>query len=86
MSDALPALAGEHATLPQALDLSALSVIGVMQASDGTAALLRSSRGEIARVLVGQEAFGMRVTAIGDDQILMTDRWGRTQSLALPQG
>jgi Tfp pilus assembly protein PilP len=68
------------------LDLSALSVIGVMQARDGTAALLRSSRGEIARVLVGQEAFGMRVTAIGDDQILMTDRWGRTQSLALPQG
>lgn len=86
MSDPNPTLAGQKATISEALDLHSLSVIGLMQAHDGKAALLRSSRGQIARVSVGQEAFGVRVTAIDDDQILMTDRWGRTQSLALPQG
>lgn len=86
MSDPLPAPAGNHATRQGALDLGTLSVIGVMQASNGTAALLRSPEGEIARVLVGQEAFGVFVTAIGDDLILLTDRTGRTQSLALPEG
>jgi hypothetical protein len=77
-------LAGTKATLPDTLELRALSVIGLMDAHDGTAALLRSSRGQIARVQVGDSAFGVQVTAIGDAQILLTDRWGQTQSLALP--
>ncbi len=78
-------LAGVKATTPDALDLYALAVIGVMDAHDGTSALLRSSRGQVARVHVGDEAFGVRITAIGDNQVLLTDRWGRTQSLVLPQ-
>lgn len=77
-------LAEAKATLPDALELNTLSVIGLMEAHDGVAALLRSSRGQIARVSVGDEVFGVQVTAIGDAQILLTDRWGRTQSLALP--
>jgi hypothetical protein len=36
--------------------------------------------------MTGDAAFGMTVTAIGDDMIMMTDRWGRTQSLHLPKG
>ncbi|MEL7178963.1 MAG: hypothetical protein AAFN63_03950 [Pseudomonadota bacterium] len=79
------ALAGANATMPDALELNTLSVIGIMNAHDGTAALLRSARGRIARVSVGDQAFGVRVTAIGDDQILLTDRWGRTQSLTPPR-
>jgi len=79
------ALAGVKATMPEALELNTLSVIGVMDAHDGLAALLRSPRGQIARVNVGDEAFGVQITAIGADQVLLTDRWGRTQSLALPQ-
>ena len=86
MADPDPTLAGQKATTHMALDLTALSVIGVMQAHDGKAALLRSAQGQIARVLVGQDAFGIRITAIGDNQILTTDRWGRTQSLEIPQG
>jgi len=78
-------LAGVNATVADALALNALAVIGVMDAHDGASALLRSSRGQIARVHVGDEAFGVRITAIGADQILLTDRWGRTQTLALPQ-
>lgn len=87
MSDEQPNAghAGVTATMPNALDLSGLTVIGVMDAHDGVSALLRSSRGQIARVHVGDEAFGVRVNAIGDDQVLLTDRWGRTQSLALPR-
>jgi Tfp pilus assembly protein PilP len=79
------ALAGVNATMPEALELNTLSVIGVMDAHDGMAALLRSARGEIVRVTVGDEAFGVQVTAIGEDQVLLTDRSGRTQSLALPR-
>ncbi len=78
------ALAGVKATVPEALDLNTLAVIGVMDAHDGMAALLRSSNGQIARVSVGDEAFGVQITAIGDTQVLLTNRWGRTQSLALP--
>ena len=86
MSEPNNALAGQKATVPEAIDLRALSLIGIMDAHDGKAALLRSSRGQIERVSIGEEAFGVRITAIGDDQVLMTDRWGRSQSLALPQG
>ncbi len=86
MSDPDPALARANATVPDALDLHELSVIGVLEAHDGAAALLRSSRGQIARVMTGDAAFGMTVTVIGDDMIMMTDRWGRTQSLHLPKG
>ena len=77
-------VAAAKATLPDALALNELSVIGLMNTSNGQAALLRSSRGDIARVTVGEEVFGVRVTAISDEQILLTNRWGRTEALALP--
>lgn len=79
-----PALAASKVTLPGALELRSLSVIGLIQAHDGPTALLRSSRGQIARVHVGQTALGVQVNAINDAQVVITDRWGRTQSLALP--
>lgn len=79
------ALPGVKATLPEALELNELSVIGLMDARDGMAALIRSARGEIARVTIGDEAFGVQIIAIGDDQVLLTDRWGQTKSLALPR-
>ena len=77
-------LAGVKATVPDALELRALAVIGLIEAHDGPAALLRSSRGQIARVQVGESAFGVEVTAIGNAQVVLTDVWGRTQSLTLP--
>ncbi len=83
MAEQTPALAAAHATRPDAIDLRGLTVIGVMRAHDGPAALLRSSRGRIARVQVGAEVFGVRVAAIADDQVLLTDRWGQTQAVAL---
>jgi len=76
------ALAAVHATTPDALAEHKLAVIGIMNAHDGPAALLRSSRGQVARVRAGDTAFGTEITAIGEAQVVLTDRWGRTQSLA----
>ncbi|WP_159086957.1 hypothetical protein [Loktanella sp. Alg231-35] len=81
-----PALAAANATMPDALDMHRLALIGVVDAHDGPAALLRSAWGSIARVSVGQEAFGAQITAIGNSQVIVTDRWGRTVALALPGG
>ena len=80
-----PALAAEKATTPDALALNTLSVIGLIDAHDGATALLRSARGEGARVHVGDDVFGVQITAIGDDQVLLTNRWGQTKALQLPQ-
>ena len=80
-----PALAAEKATMPDALALDTLSVIGLINAHDGAIALLRSARGDVARVHVGDEVFGVQITAIGDAQVLLTNRWGQTRALELPQ-
>ena len=39
-----------------------------------------------ARLQIGEEAFGVRVTAIGETEVILTNRWGQPESLALPQG
>lgn len=86
MADTDTALAGQNATQSDVLDMHALQLLGVMQAHDGPAALLRSAQGDIARLQIGEEAFGIRVTAIGETEIILTNRWGQSESLALPQG
>ena len=86
MSDTDTALAEQNATRLGVLDLHALQLLGVMQAHDGPAALLRSAEGGIARLQIGEEAFGVRVTAIGETEVILTNRWGQPESLALPQG
>lgn len=86
MAEQSSALVGAHATVEDALDMRSLTVIGVVEAFDGPAALLRSSRGDIARVAVGEEAFGVTITAIGTEEVILTNRWGQTEALALPAG
>lgn len=73
------------ATETEILNLGALQLLGVMHAQDGMAALLRSPRGQIARVAVGEEAFGVRVTAIGDTGVIISDSRGQSDALVLPQ-
>lgn len=84
MSDTTPALAAANATRPDVLALRSLTVIGVMRAHDGQAALLRSARGRIARVQTGAQVFGVTVTAIGDDHVILADRSGQTQTVGVP--
>ncbi len=81
MSEQTPALAAAKATRADALTLNDLTVIGLMQAHDGPAALLRSPRGRIARVQVGAQAFGVTITGIGDDQVILTTRGGDTRAM-----
>ncbi len=86
MAETDNSLAATAATLDGVLDLRALQLLGVMEAHDGLAALLRSPRGQIARLQVGDEAFGIRITAIGADRITVTDSRGQSGALVLPQG
>ncbi len=84
MSETTPALVAVNATRPDVLALRSLTVIGVMQAHDGKAAILRSGRGQIARVQAGTRVFGVTVTAIGDDHVVLADRSGQTQAVGVP--
>lgn len=83
MSDQTPTLVADTATQPDVLSLRSLTVIGLMRTQDGQVALLRSARGKIARVQAGTDVFGVRVTAISDTQVLLTDRSGQTHALVV---
>ncbi len=83
MSEETPALAAAKATQPDVLALNDLTVIGLMNAHDGPAALLRSPRGQFARVQVGARVFGVTVTGIGDDQLILTTRGGQTKAITV---
>jgi len=84
MTEQTPAQVARAATIQDALGMGNLTVIGLMRAHDGPAALLRSSRGRIARVTAGSRAFGYVVTAIADDYLLIADRSGASYRLTVP--
>lgn len=84
MPEPTPAQVAAKATIADAINLRELTLLGVMQAHDGPAALLRSPRGQIARVQTGAQAFGYTIAAIGDSQVQLTDRRGTTYALTLP--
>ncbi|WP_342076055.1 hypothetical protein [Yoonia sp. SS1-5] len=86
MSEQTPAHVADKATIAQAINLRSLSVIGLMKAHDGLAALLRSGSGQIARVGEGDTIFGVKVVAIAETYVTITDRWGATRQMGLPQG
>ncbi len=83
MSEQTPANVAAKATIADAIALRELTLLGVMQAHDGPAALLRSARGRVARVQTGQQVFGYTIAAIGDAQVQLTDRRGTAHALTL---
>jgi Tfp pilus assembly protein PilP len=86
MAETVNDVAAVAATQRDVIDMQTLQLLGVMQANDGLAALIRSAAGEIARVSVGDVAFGITITAIGDDSVILTNGQGQTEALAIPQG
>ncbi|WP_394177937.1 hypothetical protein [Yoonia maritima] len=84
MTNDTPANVAASATLPDLLTLDNLTVIGVMAGQAPPAALLRSSRGDIARVSPGESAFGVVIAAIDANQVVLTDRIGTQHVLAVP--
>jgi len=86
MTEQTPAHVAANATRPDAIELRDLTVIGIMRAFDGPAALLRSGRGRIARVQVGTQVFPVTVTAIANDQVVLTNRSGQAQAVTVAGG
>lgn len=80
-----PTQADIHATLTDALNIDALAVIGVIDAQNERAVLLRSARGNVARASVGTKVLGVEVIAIDDTQVVISDWLGRGKALQLPQ-
>ncbi|WP_043699594.1 hypothetical protein [Yoonia vestfoldensis] len=83
-SDTSPAAA--QATTPDALALDRLTLIGLFSTTEGPAALIRAANGQIARIVPGMQTMGLTVTAIGETQVLITDRDGVTFAMQLPAG
>jgi hypothetical protein len=71
MTTDTPANVAASATLPDLLSLENLAVIGVMTGQEAPAALIRSRRGDIARVTAGETAFGVTIAAIDATQVVL---------------
>ncbi|MCG3267425.1 pilus assembly protein PilP [Yoonia sp. I 8.24] len=84
MTTDTPTNVAASATLPDMLSLQNLAVIGVMMGQDAPAALIRSRRGDIARVTTGETAFGVTISAIDAAQVVLTDRAGTQHVLVVP--
>ncbi len=83
MTTATPAIAAEAATVSEGLDLGQTALIGVFGAPEARRALVRSSRGRISRVEVGDRLLGGRVLKIEQSALLIETRAGVAQ-LSLP--
>lgn len=84
MSEQTPALVAEKATIPGAVDLRNLTILGLMQVKDGPAALIRSGDGRIERVTPGSQVFGVTISAIGEDVVVLSDARGAVYQLTIP--
>ncbi|MCO6382441.1 MAG: hypothetical protein JXQ91_01270 [Vannielia sp.] len=77
------AKAARIATTPDALDLTALALIGVVGSPTARRALLRHRNGRIESVTTGDRAAGGTVLEIGADHVTLALK-GRPVTLALP--
>lgn len=84
MSDpTAPATAADLATLPEALPLRGLQLIGIAGTQDAPRALLRSPNGKIETVGIGDTVRRRTVVAIDADAILLSSSHG-TETLHMP--
>ncbi len=72
------------AAIPDALPLNGVALIGLISDAEGGAALLRDAGGTIVRVKIGETAFGLTVTTLDDNSIVMADTRGQTHRLHIP--
>lgn len=84
MSETTPDRVAQSATLSDILPMNGLTIIGIFTTHDGPAALLRSSRGKVERVIPGAKTLGVTITAIGDDRVMLVDSNGTSHTLAVP--
>ncbi|SLN47922.1 hypothetical protein [Roseisalinus antarcticus] len=85
MDDDSNADTARAATEPQALDLSATALIGLIDGPEGPSALLRYRDGEIATVAPGESTPEGQVVAIDDTRVVIAQRAGQLV-LTMPAG
>ena len=84
MTDETPQNVAQAATLNDALSLDGLTLIGLFSGPESPTALIRSDRGNIARVSAGESIFGLQIAAIDADRIILTDRTGTQHVMVVP--
>ncbi|WP_212523948.1 hypothetical protein [Actibacterium sp. MT2.3-13A] len=75
----------KQATLPNAINLREINLIGIYGSSVDRRALVRLKSGRYVKVQVGDQLDGGQVTAIGEGELRYVRR-GRNEVLKLPQG
>ena len=80
-----PANVAELATSKGGIDMHELTVIGIFGPEAGLKALVRTRRGKISEVGVGDKVEGGTVVAIDPDQLAFR-KSGRDMVLTLPRG
>lgn len=83
MSETPPNVA-QHASLPDALPQGEITVLGIFMTPETATALLRSPRGEITRLSPGESAFGVTLTAVADDAVMVQSARGAVTRLTIP--
>lgn len=76
-------LVAEHATLPAALRLRSVTLIGIVGPTANPSALLRLSGGRILKLDVGDKSPAGTVAAIGGNAVRLSRR-GRIKTLRIP--
>lgn len=83
-TDTPPAVAAQ-ATIPGALAMDGLALLGTVTSASRPVALLRTRRGGIERVTLGDSVGGARVAAITDGAVHVI-RNGTATAIIMPQG
>lgn len=68
----------------QIVELPKLALIGIFGSQSAPAALIRTRKGKIARVSLGDRLANLTVTAIAKDRVILT-RGSQTKALSLPK-
>lgn len=82
---ATPAAAAQTATMEGVLPLRELTLLGTLTSGREHVAILRTERGRIVRLKLGERRSGLFLRALGDGQATIVDRSGNATTLELPR-
>jgi Tfp pilus assembly protein PilP len=77
-------IVAEKALIPDALAMHKLALIGLMHAGENGSALIRTPRGDIVKVTVGDQVGNKTVAAISDDALILVAGNGAQTILQMP--
>ncbi|WP_157057421.1 hypothetical protein [Loktanella sp. 3ANDIMAR09] len=80
----VPANVAQIAVAEEKLDMTKLALIGLRLSQNGNAALIRTARGAISQVTIGDRVDNMTVVAVSEHGLSLLDRRGVTRRLTMP--